>query len=254
MGPLSIFKRFVPMSGRLLWNVVKARAVGEKELAYVRALCDPLALSLDVGANRGVYSYIMRKHSRSVIAFEPNPFYADFVRRSLRDVEVIEAAVSDQEGASELRIPLFEAVAGMGTIETQNTLPGLPTQSLTIPTLTLDSLPISRVGFMKIDVEGHELAALQGAKKTIRRDKPNLLIEAEERHRKHAVTSVWHLLAGYGYQGFFHTKAKLHPMDRFSSSDNQDPAGEPGSYVNNFIFVHSSKLETFFKKQGISKP
>ena len=68
-----------------------------KELGYVNALCDHSSVSVDIGANLGIYSYLMRQHSKSVIAFEPNPFYANVVRRALKDVRVIEAAVSDRE-------------------------------------------------------------------------------------------------------------------------------------------------------------
>jgi hypothetical protein len=35
-------KRSVPMSQRLLWNVIKSKKNGEKELVYVGALCDKL--------------------------------------------------------------------------------------------------------------------------------------------------------------------------------------------------------------------
>ena len=39
-------------------------------------------------------------------------------------------------------------------------------------------------GFIKIDVEGHELKVIDGAKETIEKHKPNLLIEIEEQHSK----------------------------------------------------------------------
>jgi FkbM family methyltransferase len=242
---LSALKKSVPKSQRLRWNVMRSRASGEKELVYVNALCDASCVSLDVGANRGIYSYLMRQHSRSVIAFEPNPFYANFVRGALRDIKVIEAAVSDHEGTSVLRVPLSEPIAGMGTIEAENTLDRLPVQQIEISILTLDSLKLPKVGFMKIDIEGHELAALRGAAATIEDGLPNLLIEADERHRKDAVISVIEFLSKFGYTGLFHVHGKLHPIREFNPSTHQNssPGGEP--YVNNFIFVHKSKMTQF---------
>ena len=66
MRLVSTLKKSLPMSQRLRWNVMRSKAIGEKELAYVNALCDESCVSLDIGANRGVYSYLMRQHSQSV--------------------------------------------------------------------------------------------------------------------------------------------------------------------------------------------
>jgi FkbM family methyltransferase len=241
----STLKNLLPMSERLRWNVMRAKATGEKELAYVNALCDQSSVSLDIGANRGIYSYLMRQHSKSVIAFEPNPFYASLVRRALKGVQVIEAAVSDHEGTSVLRVPLSEAIAGMGTIEVENTLDQLPVQQINIPILTLDSLKLPEIGFMKIDVEGHELAALRGATATIERSLPNFLIEAEERHRKDAVISVLVFLSKYDYSGLFHVNGKLHPIEEFNTLTHQNFSIGGKPYVNNFIFIHKSKMAQF---------
>ena len=245
MKLVSTLKQSIPMSQRLRWNVMRSKSAGEKEIAYVGTLCDQSCMSLDIGANRGVYSYLMRKHSQAVIAFEPNPFYANFVRKALKDVKVIEAAISDHDGTSVLRVPLSEPIAGMGTIEAENTLDQVPVQQITISLLTLDSLKLDKIGFMKIDVEGHELAALRGASATIENSLPNLLIEAEERHRKGAVASVVMFLSRYGYSGLFHFDGKLNPIEEFDASIHQDisEAGKP--YVNNFIFIHKSKMAKF---------
>jgi FkbM family methyltransferase len=245
MSLVSTLKQSVPTSQRLRWNVIKSKINGEKELGYVNHLCDPSRLALDIGANRGVYSYLMRQHSSSVIAFEPHPFYANFVRQALKDVEVVEAALSDHEGTSVLRVPLSEATAGMGTIEAENTLRDIPVQEIVIRLLTLDSMLLKQIGFMKIDVEGHELATLRGAAATIQNSLPNLLIEAEERHRKGALASVLAFLAPFGYTGFFHLDGKLREVEKFDASKHQD-ASDPGkAYVSNFIFVHQSKVAKF---------
>ena len=50
-----------------------------------------------------------------------------------------------------------------------------------IPVITLDSLNIKNISVMKIDVEGHELEALQGAKKTIIKSKPVIILEVWKR-------------------------------------------------------------------------
>jgi hypothetical protein len=98
---------------------------------------------------------------------------------------------------------------------------------------------------MKIDVEGHELAALRGASGTIENSLPNLLIEAEERHRKDAVISVLVFLSKYGYTGLFHVNGKLRPIEEFDASAHQDASTAGKPYVNNFIFIHKSKMAKF---------
>jgi hypothetical protein len=106
-------------------------------------------------------------------------------------------------------------------------------------------LKLSKIGFVKIDVEGHELAALRGAAATIENSLPNFLIEAEERHRKGAVASVRMFLSQYGYDGLFHFDGKLLPLQDFDASIHQDISATDRPYVNNFIFIHKTKMAKF---------
>jgi FkbM family methyltransferase len=241
------FKDAFPPSWRLKRSVASAREAGEPELRFLPVLCKPDFASLDVGANRGTYSYIMRQHSKMVIAFEPNAHYAAFLRRALRDVKVLEVAASDHAGVATLRVPYRDAVAGMGTIESENILAEAFHESK-VETLTLDSLALPPIGFMKIDVEGHELAVLHGAASIIERDHPNLIIEAEERHRQGAVKSIIEFLAGYGYEGVFFFNGEICPIADFDTSVHQrldpDTHRHFGDYVNNFIFVLSRDVES----------
>ena len=233
-------KNALPAAWRLKRSVVRARQAGERELRFLPVLCRPGAASLDVGANRGVFGWIMREHSASVIAFEPNAEYAGFLRKALAGVQVMEAAASDHEGMATIRVPYREAVAGMGTIEGTNVIDE-PFHESQVRTLTLDSLSLPTVGFMKIDVEGHELAVLRGAAELLERDRPNLLIEAEERHRPNAVRSIAEHLAAYGYRGLFYVGGAMLPIERFDPAVHQrlDPDRDHhgDEYVNNFLYV-----------------
>ena len=69
-------------------------------------LCDSHALSIDVGASVGIYSYFLRRHSGGVVAFERVPEYAAFIRTALPGVHVYGSAASDRAGSATLRIPL----------------------------------------------------------------------------------------------------------------------------------------------------
>lgn len=245
MSLRSTLVKLVPPSVRLRKRALQAWRSGEKELRLLPVLCRPNANSIDVGANAGVFSYYLRKYSARVFAMEPNPKWAKFIRAALPDVNVIAAAASDHTGEVHLRIPLEIDTEGMATVEAANPLQGVPSRSLTIPTVTLDSLNLNDVGFIKIDVEGHELSVLQGAASTIDRNHPNILVEAEERHRPNGVRSVADFLLARSYKGFFLSEGIATPIERFDVHLHQNVANLHGDahplYVNNFIFVHGAR-------------
>jgi hypothetical protein len=71
-----------------------------------------------------------------------------------------------------------------------------------VPWVSLDEKITEPVEFIKIDVEGHELAVLQDGMDILRRDHPVILIEAEERHRRNAVQSIRNQLSPLGHCEF----------------------------------------------------
>jgi FkbM family methyltransferase len=96
--------------------------------------------------------------------------------------------------------------------------------------------------FLKIDVEGHELAVLHGGRNTLEKYRPTLLLECEARHRPDSdVRPVFDLLNSLGYQGTFFQNGRRHPLSEFDSAIHQRVGSNsddlPGCYVNNFAFV-----------------
>jgi FkbM family methyltransferase len=238
-----LIRDLVPASLRMNRRAQHAIARGEVELRLLPALCKSDCLSLDIGAAGGVYAFYMHRYSRAVVAFEPNPKHAAFLRRALPGVTVIQAAVSDRPGEAVLHIPQQAAFSGMASLEA-GVLDDMATADVTVKLVSVDAQDFPKVGFMKIDVEGHELTALQGAARTIERDLPNLLVEAEDFRRPDAVDSVWQFLKGRGYEGYFCIPAGLQPIEAFDPAihqrhENWQPAGNHGDrpYVNNFIFI-----------------
>lgn len=184
-----------------------ALAAGSEPSALVLPeLCDPRRVSIDVGANLGGYTWLMHRLSRRVIAFEPNPDLAARLvalnRATLKwSISAQNVALSNHSGATTLRIPLTEH--GRSTIEAANRLHGQEVRRVTVRVRTLDEYPALDIGFMKIDVEGHELAVLEGAEGHLRRSKPALLIEATNEHRPDAVRSIVSFVDRFGYSGSF---------------------------------------------------
>jgi FkbM family methyltransferase len=185
----------------------------EPEAAFLPVLCDPRRVSVDIGANLGGYTRLLRKLSAQVIAYEPNPELAarlDRVFRFSRSVKVRRCALSDTSGVATMRIPSDH---GRSTIEAGNDIGGREASPVDVETRRLDEEPLGDVAFIKIDVEGHELAVLRGAEGLLRRSRPALLIEASEELRPGALASVRAFLEPLGYHGQVAENGRLRPVE-----------------------------------------
>jgi len=246
-GLLGAFEELLPRLAARLRAYRHLRS-GEPELRLVAALSMPDRLSVDVGANRGYYSMIMARHAPRVLAIEPNPQLARLLRRALPPgCAVLCCALSDRKGTAELRVPLVDGQERTSRASLDERMEG-PAHLYEVELARLDDCAHEPVGFVKIDVEGHELAVLRGADRVLREDGPNLLIEAEERHRPGAVAEVAGLLAGYGYRGLFRAGETMRPIEEFDPAVHQDPRnlghgpGRIGRYANNFVFTRDPAL------------
>jgi hypothetical protein len=119
-------------------------------------------------------------------------------------------------------------------------------EDYSVDTITLDTFFAGRSrgpDFLKIDVEGHELAVLNGALATLERHRPAILLECEARHRPdHDVWPVLNLLLSLGYEGSFFQRRARRPLGEFDPALHQrlqtaEPTRLPEDYVNNFAFV-----------------
>jgi hypothetical protein len=110
-----------------------------------------------------------------------------------------------------------------------------------VPAERLDAFDLRSVGFIKIDVEGHEVAVLEGARETIRRERPNLVVEATDLFRPDSIADCRAFFESMDYGGYFLMEGRLLPIDRFLPSyqdPNQREPGAPQSVrLRNFIFV-----------------
>lgn len=112
---------------------------------------------------------------------------------------------------------------------------------LTVGTTTLDKEDLVDVGFVKIDVEGYELAVLRGARGLIERERPVLMVEIEQRHLDMPMSEVFRYVEGMGYEGWFYLRGVMRRLEDFDPDEHQrglrDDMRRPRDYVNNFIFT-----------------
>jgi FkbM family methyltransferase len=196
---LSAKRRLAPaaklLAPRWFWRrkygILQRLGESNPQVGLARSLCDPNRVSLDIGADVREFAIAMLASSRSVIAFEPRPAQARALASMFNAVGAaarIEAVtLSDRPGMTAMRV--LESEPGRSTIDKDNALndaDGSSVRTIDVQVRRLDDLRLDDIGFVEIDVEGHELAVLRGATETLRRSRPAILVEAEERHHPHA--------------------------------------------------------------------
>jgi len=152
------------------------------ETALVRKYLKPGMTFVDIGANIGYYSLMaaaVAGPSGRVIAFEPNPVLSAQLKRTvdhngIRNITVEQLALAEKTGSSLLFVP---KESGNNTATMIANDGGRPIE---VSVLTLDEYlgqhQISRVNFMKMDVEGFEPKIIQGALSSIRAKKIDAIL------------------------------------------------------------------------------
>jgi FkbM family methyltransferase len=147
------------------------RDIEDYEKGLIRSFChllEPLSdvVLFDCGADIGTFSALVCSRTTRVthvIAFEPNPDVAGFMKRNLAQLpvssEAITKAVGSFQGTGRLEIPAYD-----NSDHARFLVPGDgPLEVVTIDSLGMRGGDVA----IKIDVEGGELEVLEGAAKTI---------------------------------------------------------------------------------------
>ncbi len=149
----------------------------------------PGAVFLDIGANVGLFTLLGSRWvgaTGRVIAVEPSPRERQRLDAHLRlnavdNVDVVAAAVADREGTGELMVASPER-SGLNTLGRRFAYDDVTiAERVSVPLVTLDAIVqgagLTRVDVIKLDIEGGEVAALEGAATTLRRFRPKLIVE-----------------------------------------------------------------------------
>ena len=253
--------------GRRIWTKLRAARIEshptERELKPSIAIVRRLAsgVTIDVGANNGMYAIPIASSGARLVAFEANPVLCEWLRSELPDSVTVENfALADGEGRVTLRIPIIAGreIPGMATIAEANNFDDFEvegTRHVEVPAISLDkyaadTLRSQAITFVKVDVEGAEGRVLKGAHTILQRDHPVLLVETEIRHGAD-LAAIFADLAQLDYRPYILAEfgdrlvpTNIDEVPRLQAAGNVPQPGRAASphYINNFFFVPTSRL------------
>ncbi len=165
------------------WCILLGKGAGtgwamDAEISAARwAIRNPQPVIFDVGANFGEWSAKMQENFglAQIFMFEPQPACQEIIRgKKLPRSVLIPFAASDLAGKS---LQLFTSCEDSGIASfhqrRDSYFAGHQFACVEVSTVTIDQIieqhGLSQVDFVKIDVEGHELAVLHGAEKALKK-------------------------------------------------------------------------------------
>jgi FkbM family methyltransferase len=128
--------------------------------------------ALDIGGHVGFWSYYLATAFAKVHAFEPNELFAQCFERNVRAKGVTLHRVA--LGDTERKIALEVDPENTGATHVR------PGGEGEIPMRRLDDFAFDEVDFIKVDVEGFELQVLEGARETLARCRPIVIVEQKD--------------------------------------------------------------------------
>jgi FkbM family methyltransferase len=134
---------------------------------------------------------------QEVHSFEPNPDVYACLERNIKEWNLPARVHSYQQGISDKK-----SFMGIHMKEGARTVTGRLAGKGDIECLPLDELNLPACSFLKLDLEGHEPRAIDGARRLIERFKPWILIENKPRwyHRAFLGTLADRKLKALGYR------------------------------------------------------
>jgi len=201
----------------------------EHELSILRPFVSPGTIVVDVGANVGTHTLPFSRWVQNgrVIAIEAQPAISRVLRQNClqngrHNVDVVNAVCAENSGSRKLRVD-YTKEENFGAISFFDTRNGISQalarwldrlrgcSAITIPAIRLDDLCTNAsIALIKFDIEGMELDALRGARKTLLRCRPAVYFEQNSAAR---LTETYDYLVGAGYRLFW---LETHPYNQLN--------------------------------------
>lgn len=217
--------------------------------ALIRSNGNAGARFVDVGANIGLSTILMARLADTVFAFEASPKNAIFLRKNLElnrigNVRVHVNAASHEAGS----VRIHEAGFGAGShVVSSGHVAAHELSTVEVECLTLDSLDLPRIDFVKIDAEGHEPNVLAGARSLLRRDAPLVYTEV----------NAWCLSAFAGHSLGAFVRTLWERFDVSSCAPDGSISAMPSAYVflHDLVVKHGGLSDIVLRpKAGVEMP
>lgn len=211
------------------------------EIDLLRSFISPGDTVVDAGAYIGTHSRAFSEQvgeSGEVFAFEPDPYsYAILLRNShcapLKNIRAVNLGLGS---TSEFRtLHIEEQQHNRASASAEGTQVA---DDIRIQIQPLDMIGISKVDFMKVDVEGMELQLLIGAETTILRDRPVIFLEAITLQGSHGFL-LW--AEGHGYAAFGINVPAFNPHNHAGQTTNMFGSAREVA----LLLIHRSDLARF---------
>ncbi len=174
---------------------------------------------IDIGANAGIYTVVASKlvgKDGQVFAFEPSKREYELLLRNIKlnkliNVKPLKIAISNYNGTTNFLVAAGKDT-GTNTLASKFYSNQIKLERIEkVPVYKLDDyleqLHINKITGIKIDIEGHDLFALEGMKKTLQKFKPFLMLEISElnlQNTGHSKKQLFELLKNYSYEIFYY--------------------------------------------------
>lgn len=187
--------------------IIKEGIFEPESTNIVRKIVKDGDFTIDVGGNIGYYTVILSKlvgNSGKVICFEPTVFYgkvlsANLEANNIQNVNFHNFGLSDK--TQKLQIEIGDSSA---TIHSFGKKQLNFTEKIHLVTLDdfMEKNPLPRIDFIKLDIDGHEPLFLEGARKTIEKYNPIILMEISHLHYLEAGFTAWDFYDSLVKKGF----------------------------------------------------
>lgn len=192
----------------------------EPELEVFSQLLRPGQLIVEVGSNIGAHTVGLARivgPRGLVLAFEPQRVIfqilcANIAMNELFNVRTFPVAVDRKTGILKVLPYDYTAENNFGGVSLQNVTDGDE-----VSAVTLDSLNLPALHFLKVDVEGMEWDVLSGARDSIRRHRPLMYVENDQPDKSEQLIGM---IEDLGYDMWWHTPRLFNPTNFNNVSEN----------------------------------
>lgn len=195
----------------------------------------PMKTALDIGAAVGMYSTYWAGYCSRVHSFEAVPAVYEQLRKledRFDNVKTHNIAVSDTVGETSF----FVDDKRLSNSSFRDLVGG---QEITVKTTTIDNEGFEDVGFIKVDVEGHELEVLNGGLETIKRDRPVCMVEVYPKFNNGPVSETFDFFFSKDYDAYYNIRGVgLQKLE--GTTDGVNVASDEGliqKHDGDFLFV-----------------